>query len=230
MTEPAVTLSPAFASLAARGTAVVSDAMDLLGADGQILGPRRLSGQGPVVGPAFTVQFEPVEPGAKGPAADFLDDVPAGSVVVLAAGAADCTVWGDILAEVAIARGVAGTVIDGMCRDLDGIRELGYSVWAHDAFMRSGKNRVRMTACRQPVVIGRGAEARTVRPGDVVCADGSGVTVVPADRLAQVVETVERIGAMEDLVLKDVRAGVSLREARARHGYNRMALRVAEGG
>lgn len=230
MSQPDTTSSPELAVLAARGTAAVSDALDLAGVRGQLWGPRRLSGYGAVVGPAFTVSFEPVEPGSAAAAAEFLDDVPPGAVVVLAPGSTVCTVWGDILTEVAVARGVAGTVIDGLCRDIDGIRELDYSLWARGAFMRSGKNRVRMTAVGRPVVLGQGEEARTVAPGDIVCADGSGVTLVPAARLAQIADTVERIGAMEDLVLKDVRAGVPLREARARHGYNRVALRPAEGG
>jgi len=227
---PEGTPAPELAVLAARGTAVVSDALDMAGVAGQLWGPRRLSGHGVVVGPVFTVGFEPAEEGRGAPAADYLDDVPPGSVVVLAAGAADCTVWGDILSEAATRKGIAGTVIDGLCRDLDGTRDLGYSMWARGAFMRSGKNRIRMTATQQPVVFGRGAEAMTISPGDIVCADGSGVTVVPAGRLAEIAGHAERIGRMEDLVVADLRAGVPLREARARHGYNRMALRVAEGG
>ncbi|MGW7002440.1 RraA family protein [Streptomyces sp. NPDC054933] len=230
MTQPATTLPPALAALAAAGTAAVSDALDLAGVNGQLWGPQRLSGSGVVVGPAFTVTLEPVAEGERAPAADYLDEVPPGSVVVLAGSKAVCTVWGDILSEIATARGIAGTVVDGLCRDIDRIRELGYSVWAHGAFMRSGKNRVRMTATQQPVVLGRDSEARTVRPGDIVCADGSGVTLVPLARLAEIAETVERIGAMEELVLRDVRAGMALRDARAKHGYNRMALRTADGG
>lgn len=213
--------------LAEHGTAVVSDALDLAGLPGQVWGQRRLSGAGPVVGPAYTVAFEPAGERAA-PAADYIDEVPPGAVVVLAAGAPSCTVWGDILTEVAVARGVAGTVIDGMCRDLDGIRALGYSLWGHGAFMRSGKNRVRMTAVQQPVVLGRDEERLTVRPGDVICADGSGVTVIPAGRLDEIVASVRGIAAMEALVLDDVRAGMPLREARARHGYNRAARAVPQ--
>ncbi|MFG2525288.1 RraA family protein [Streptomyces sp. NPDC048527] len=214
-------------ALAEHGTAVVSDALDLAGLPGQVWGQRRLSGTGPVVGPAYTVAFEPAGD-RPAPAADYVDEVPPGAVVVLAAGAPSCTVWGDILTEVAVARGVAGTVIDGMCRDLDGIRDLDYPLWAHSAFMRSGKNRVRMTAVQQPVVLGRGEEALTVRPGDTICADGSGVTVVPAGRLDEIVASVRDIGAMEALVLDDVRAGMPLREARAKHGYNRAARAARE--
>lgn len=213
----------ALAVLAAHGTATVSDALDLAGVDGQFWGPRRLSGSGVVAGPVFTVAFEPVPAGATGAAADFLDDVPPGCVVLLANNGPICTVWGDILAEAAHAKGIAGTVIDGFCRDIDRIREIGYCLWARDAFMRSGKNRVRMAAVQQPVEVGSGAERRVVRPGDIVCADGSGVTVVPAELLAETAERVERIAAMEERVRADVLAGTPLREARRRHGYNNVA-------
>lgn len=211
------------------GTAAVSDALDVAGVSNTLWGVQRLSGAGMVVGPAFTVRFEPVADGVRAPAADFVDDVPPGSVVVIANEGRHCTVWGDILAEVAVTKGLAGTVIDGYCRDIDGIRELGYSMWARGAFMRSGKNRVRMVAAQEPVIVGAGGDRITVHPGDVVAADGSGVVVVPAGLVDEVVHTVSRVAAMERLVLADVRAGTPLRVARVRHGYHEVARRVAAG-
>ncbi|MFG1804813.1 RraA family protein [Micromonospora carbonacea] len=218
------------AVLARYGTAAVSDALDLAGAPGGLWGLSRQSGAGMVVGPAFTVRFEAVDPGVRAPAADFIDDVPPGSVVVIANEGRHCTVWGDILAEVAVARRLAGTVVDGYCRDLDGIRELGYPVWARGAFMRSGKNRVRMAAAQEPVTVGADGDQLTVRPGDLVAADGSGIVVVPADLVDEVVETVTRVAAMEQRVLADVRAGTPLRTARVTHGYNDIVPRLTVGG
>ncbi|QQQ74086.1 RraA family protein [Saccharothrix sp. 6-C] len=214
--------------LADFGTSAVSDALDVLGVSGALWGATRQSGSGTVVGPAFTVAFEPVAEGERAAAADYLDDVPPGSVVVLANGGPHCTVWGDILTEVAVARGIAGTVVDGYCRDVDGIRALGYPVWARGAFMRSGKNRVRMVAAQQPVTIGAEDDRITVRPGDLVTADGSGVVVVPAGLVAEVVATATRVAEVEAGVLAAVRAGVPLRVARADHGYNDVARRTTE--
>jgi regulator of RNase E activity RraA len=213
------------ALLAEHGTSVVSDALDLRGVHGAWWGPRAVWDGPAVAGPAFTVQFEPVGPGERAPAADFVDDVPPGSVVVLANAGRRCTVWGDILAHVALRRGIAGTVIDGYCRDLDRIRAVGYPVWALGVFMRSGKNRVRMRAVEVPVQVGEGDEALLVRPGDVVCADGSGVVVVPGPLVGEVVSEVARIAAMEALVLADVAAGARLRDARREHGYHQVARR-----
>lgn len=209
---------------ARNGTGPVSDALDMLGVNGGLEGLARRSGTGVVVGPAFTLRFEPVEAGQPAPAAEFVDDVPPGAVVVIAnAGRTYCTVWGDILAEVAQRRGVAGTVIDGCNRDLDDIRRLGYPLWSVASYMKSGKNRVRLVETNGPVTIG----ATTVRPGDLVCADGSGVVVVPAGLAAEVADRVGRIADIEAKIRADLDRGVPLGESRRAHGYNQAALQLA---
>lgn len=207
------------------GTGAVSDAMDLLALNGGLLGLARRSGAGVVCGPAYTLQYVPVAAGQRGPAGEFIDDVPAGHVVVTAnAGRLHCTVWGDILSEVAGYRGVAGAVIDGCCRDLDKIRALGFSLWSRGVYMKSGKNRVRLAAVQEPVAVAD----MLIRPGDVVCTDDAGVLVVPGDRVDEVAAQVERVVAMETRVRRDIALGVALREARKRHGYNLAAVPVKE--
>jgi regulator of RNase E activity RraA len=209
------------------GTGAVSDGLDLLGINGGLVGLARMSGTGVVVGPAFTVVFEPVEPGQPAPAADFIDTVPPGSVVVIANdGQLHCTVWGDILTAVAQLRGVAGTVIDGCCRDLGGIRELDYPLWSRGSFMKSGKNRVVLAGVQVPAVVC----GVLVNPGDLVCADDSGVVVVPAPAAERVAGNVRRVTEIEALVLADVGRGVALGEARRQHGYHELALRLTGGG
>lgn len=209
--------------LGLQGTALVSDALDMLGINGGLAGLTRISGSGKIHGQAFTLSFDAVTEGERAPAADFIDDVPAGSVIVIAnAGRTYCTVWGDILAAVAVTKGIAGTVIDGCCRDVDEIREIGYSVWSRAGYMKSGKNRVRLAATQLPVEIG----GTTVCPGDLICADGAGALAVPAARVAEVTEQAEQIAAIETLVRADLAAGVPLAQARAQRGYNNAALRT----
>lgn len=212
---------------ARHGTAAVSDAMDLLALNGGVPVLARRSGTGVVCGPAYTLRYLPVAAGERGPAGEFIDDVPAGCVVVIAnAGRSHCTVWGDILSEVAMRRGVAGTVIDGSCRDLGEIRTLGYPVWSCGAYMKSGKNRVRLAAVQEPVDMA----STLVRPGDLVCADDAGVLVIPGDRVHAVAEQVKRVVEMEAQVRADIVRGVPLREARQRHGYNLTAVSPRRGG
>ena len=61
-------------------------------------------------------------------------------------GRENATVWGDILTWVAHARGIAGTVIDGACRDTHLSRELGYPIFSRSYSMRTGKDRVQVEA------------------------------------------------------------------------------------
>lgn len=199
------------------GTGAVSDALDLLGHNGGLLGLSRRSGDGVVAGPAYTLRYEPVRDGRPAPAGEFIDEVPAASVVVVANGARlHCTVWGDILSEVARRAGIAGTVIDGCCRDVAETRALDYSVWSRAGYMKSGKNRVRLAAIQQPVEVC----GVTVDPGDLVCADESGAIVVPAGIMAEVGTQIRRVVDMEAAVRADIAVGIPLREARRRHGYN----------
>jgi regulator of RNase E activity RraA len=208
---------------AGHNTAAISDALDLLAIDGGLPGLVRMSGAGVVCGPAYTLRYLPVAAGERGPAGEFVDDVPPGAMVVVGnAGRTYCTVWGDILSEVAIMRGVAGTVIDGCCRDLAEIRALGYPLWSRGAYMKSGKNRVRLVAVQEPVEVA----GTLVRPGDLVCGDDAGVIVVPDERVEQVAEQLDRVSLMEQAVRADIAQRVPLREARARHNYNLASVRA----
>src|SRR5436309_2981280 len=119
-------------------TATLSDALDKLGISGQCYRIKPRSSSFRMAGRAYTLLYGPAgsPPGTVG---DYIDDVPPGSVVVLDNGGRDdTTVWGDILTEIAHRRGIAGTVIDGVCRDVSLCLELGYPVYSRDHWMRTG--------------------------------------------------------------------------------------------
>lgn len=196
-------------------TAVVSDALDRLGLTGQVPSLGRLSGAGTIAGPAFTVRYEATRPG-RGTVGDYIDDVEPGSVVVLAnAGRLDATVWGGILSETAARREVAGTVIDGVCRDLERARTVGYSLFARAGWMRTGKDRVHADAVQAPVSMC----GVLVAPGDLVVGDADGVLVIGADRVADVLEVATTIEAAEQAISERVAGGQRLDQARAELGY-----------
>lgn len=204
------------------GTTSISDALDTLGMNGGCLSIRPLMPGLRCAGPAYTVRFEPVRPGESGPAADYIDDVPSGSVIVLDNGGATfCTVWGDILTACALARGVAGTVIHGCCRDSAGIRAAQYPLFSVSSYMKSGKNRVRMVARQVEVRIGE----TLVRPGDLVFGDDDGVLVVPADRAEEVARITAEVVDMERRVVAAIQAGSTLSAARKANGYDRFSLK-----
>jgi len=210
--------------LAVAGTAAVSDAMDSLGIRCVLSGivPRVPGAR--VCGPAFPVAYRPIalsEPtradgsGFRG-AANYLDDVPAGSVVVVDnAGSTSCTTWGSLLTLLATKRGVLGTVLHGSARDIAEIRAKGYPLFSTGLTMVSGKNRVELDSVGLPIDI----LGTRVRSGDVVLADDSGALVVPAAHAAEVAARAERVVATERGIAAAVDEGVRLDRARAIHGY-----------
>src|SRR6266508_2443220 len=164
-------------------TAAVSDAMDSLGLHGACLGIKPLTHSFKLVGRAFTLLYRPIGYVERGTVGDYIDDVPPGDVVVLDnGGRLDCTVWGDILTLTARGRGVAGTVIDGVCRDVARAIEVNYPIYSRSHFMRTGKDRVEVDEVNVPVGIGD----VQVRPGDVLMGDADGIVVIPRSREADV--------------------------------------------
>jgi regulator of RNase E activity RraA len=136
-------------------------------------------------------------------------------------GRLDATVWGDLLTIVAHRRQVAGTVIDGICRDVDRSLTLGYPIFSRGNWMRTGKDRVRVEATQVPVSVG----GIRVEPGDLLLGDGDGIVVVPAARADEVLETAERIEGAEAAIRAAIEAGTPLGEARRAAGYHDLQRR-----
>jgi len=203
--------------------ATLSDALDKLGISGQCYRIKPRAGSFRMAGRAWTLLYGPAGKPA-GTVGDYIDDVPPGSVVVLDNGGRDnATVWGDILTEIAHRRGIAGTVIDGVCRDVALCQQLGYPVFSKDHWMRTGKDRVQVEATGVPVTIG---DAR-VAPGDIVRGDADGVVVIPREHEAAVLDTAEAIEAAEDRIRAAVRDGMRLDAARQAHKYHQLQTREA---
>jgi len=145
-----------------------------------------------------------------------------GSVVVLDNGGREnATVWGDILTWVAHQRGVAGTVIDGACRDTHLARELGYPVFSRSYSMRTGKDRVQVESVNAIVSIG---DAR-VAPGDLLRGDADGVVVLPRAHEEAILAAAEEIDEVEQQIRAAVAEGKTLAEARRQLGYHRLQAR-----
>lgn len=206
---------------AALDTATLSDALDKLGIAGQCYG---ISGRDPdfvMTGRAFTMRCGPTgkPPGTVG---DYIDDVPPGSVVVIDnGGRTDATIWGDILTEIAHRRELAGTLIDGINRDVALCRRLGYPVFSKGHWMRTGKDRVQVEQMDCPVNIG-GAR---VAPGDLIRGDSDGVVVIPSQHEDAVIEAAEEIAASEDRIREACRQGSRLDDARRKFKYHTLQTR-----
>lgn len=199
-------------------TASISDAMDKLGIQCGLLGIQAVVEGNKICGDAFTVHYIPcgVEKGTVG---DFIDDVQPGQVVVIDnGGRLYCTVWGDIMTYTAKTKGIEGTLIDGVCRDVNGIKELGYGIYTKGKYMVTGKERVTVDAVNIPVAI----SGVQVRPGDIILGDDSGALVIPKERAEEVLTIAQNIEAVEQKIIAEVKNGSSLKDARKKLGYHKL--------
>jgi 4-hydroxy-4-methyl-2-oxoglutarate aldolase len=204
-------------------SSTLSDALDRLGIDGQVGGIRPVVRAARLCGPAFTVRYLPVDPERPGTVGDFVDDVPAGSVVVIDnGGRLDATVWGDLMTTAAARNGVAGTVIHGVSRDTERAIELDYPLFARSTFMRTGKDRVELAELGGAVDLGD----RRVDPGDIVVGDTDGVVVVPRARAVELLDVASAIAAAEDAIRARLAAGARLDDARREQGYHGLQTRA----
>lgn len=205
-------------------TTCISDALDRLGITGGLLGIKAVVPDTTICGQAFTVHYVPCGM-VKGTVGDFLDDVEPGQVVVIDNGGRDyCTVWGDIMALSATRRGIAGTVIDGVCRDVPAIKKLKYPIYTKGTYMVTGKDRVYVDGVNVPVSI----SGVQVKPGDIIIADETGALVVPLERAEEVLTVAQEVAAKEALIEEEIKKGATLREARAKLGYHQLQTRRTE--
>ncbi len=212
---------PSHAGKAVLPVAVLADAVDRLGHRSQVMhsSMRPVVFAPPILGPAFTIQAVADSVLAKRPYEKELaavDSIPAGAVVVFSAGGMmETGIWGELLSTRALARGSVGAVVDGGVRDLLGMRELGFPVFASAVHAADSYGRAEVISYNEPIVCGGVA----VRPGDLVAADLDGVVVVPAEIADQCLSDAAAKLEKEDKARAMLRDdGASVQETYARHG------------
>jgi regulator of RNase E activity RraA len=202
-------------------TTSFSDALDRLAIAGQCLNIKPLEWTFQMTGRAYTILYGPSAT-PSGTVGDYIDDVEPGSVIVLDNGGREnATVWGDILTWVATRRRIAGTVIDGACRDTRLAREAGYPIFSRSYSMRTGKDRVQVEGTNCIVNIG---DAR-VAPGDLLRGDADGVLVIPRAHEEAVLAAAEEIDATEQKIRNAINSGKTLGDARRELGYHQLQTR-----
>jgi regulator of RNase E activity RraA len=191
--------------LARHDTCAVSDALERTGRSGVLTGLSRVTTESRVAGIAVTMQLGPA--GAEKPAhhlgARAVEASDARSVIVVAGGSLECGGWGGLLSRAALFAGVRGTVVDGLARDVDEAAELGFPVFARGVTPVTARGRQVEVSCGEPVVVG----GVPVSPGDLVLADGSGVVVVPAEAVDEVLDAADEIADREAAMVGRLRAG-----------------------
>lgn len=197
--------------LSAHNTAQLSDVMDDLGIRDRVcVGIVPLPGSRPIVGPAFTVDFRPLEAG-DGHFPEYMGQVPAGAVILIAnQGRTDHAAWGGIRSAGARQRGATGTVVDGCYRDVEDHRAQDYPVYGRGSIPRNYRRYTWPARVQEPVT----CAGVSVSPGDWVVGDVSGVVIVPADRVEDVIEGAAKLLARERRILLGLDQGRGLEAAR----------------
>ena len=201
-------------------TGAIADMLDKYGYRNQVL-PQQITPfttVNRVAGPAFTGQGYPcVSPTEDDTQIrlEMLSSIPSGTVSVWATGGSvDCAQWGEIMSMAAHQRGSFGTVMDGGVRDLPLIEALGYPVFAKFACAASSVGRWSIREYNVPIRIG----ATLIHPGDFVFGDADGVVIVPKDLTLEILTAAEDVLGREKGMREDLRRGVPIREAYAKHG------------
>ncbi|MDO8692951.1 MAG: RraA family protein [Sheuella sp.] len=197
--------------LAKLDTNTVSDALDFLNLKGATYGIRPLWDCPKIVGRASTIQLGPKQGTA--PTVHLISPVIASiqtedRILVITGGTEGISCWGDILANAAKVKGIRGSVIDGMSRDIEGSESISYPVYGRGITMISARNRLIQLASGTTVII----DGVAVNENDFVIADRCGTVFVDASRIEEVLELAERIASRQDGMVQAVRSGQSVEE------------------
>jgi 4-hydroxy-4-methyl-2-oxoglutarate aldolase len=195
-------------------TCAVSDACDRLGLPGAVLGIVALSPPAKIAGRVVTVKL--VEANGRQATRHLctaaIEAAKRGDVIVIENPRLDAAGWGGILSAAAKTKGVAGVVCDGAARDVDESRELEFPVFARAAVPRTARARIIEESFNEPIQVSE----LTVRPNDLVLADGSGVVFMEAARAEEVLTNAEMIAAREAKMKEAVMAGDRVSEVMGR--------------
>lgn len=155
-----------------------------------------------MVGRALTVQT------AKGDWAkpvEAIDRAGKGDVIVVDAGGSEIAVWGELAANSALVKGVAGVVIDGSARDIDGIIDLGFPCFSRHVSPHAGEPKG-FGGIGLEIVCG----GQMVRTGDWIIGDESGVMVVPQEHAVEIANRSVDVWEREERIREEIKRGGTL--------------------
>jgi RraA family protein len=176
----------------------ISDCMARMTAAGPRLRPMHRSGY--LVGPALTVKCRP---GDNLMIHKALMMAQPGDVIVVDAGG-DLTnaLFGEIMTATAVARGVAGIVLNGAVRDSEEIGEGTFPLYAagvtHRGPYKDGPGEINV-----PIAI----DGMVIEPGDMMVGDADGLLCIPFADVDAILEATRKKMEIEAQMLRDIAAG-----------------------
>ncbi|MFZ1429305.1 MAG: hypothetical protein WAS21_21320 [Geminicoccaceae bacterium] len=159
------------AAFAAIGAATAHEAMGRRGALDSAIKPILRGSR--VLGPAFPSAGRPGDNLTLHAALALAR--PGDMLVYSVEGFADGAAFGDVMAEAARIKGIAGVVLDGAARDGNVLRVIGLPVFARGLSLKSRGDKAFLGPIAVPVVVG----GVKIAPGDLIIGDDDGVVVVP---------------------------------------------------
>lgn len=181
-------------------TSNISDAMHRKGA---MKGIRPLV-RGKMVGTAVTVQ---TFPGDWAKPVEAIDIAKEGDVIVIYNENKDIACWGGLATQSSLNKGIAGVVIEGAARDIDEIENLGLPIYTSNAVPNAGDPKG-FGEINAEITCG----GQTVKPGDYIVGDESGVVVIPAERAYELARRAKEVYKTEKRLFDEIKRGGTLSE------------------
>jgi len=155
-----------------------------------------------LTGPAVTVELQP---GDNIVLHKAIYEARSGDILVVdAKGFTEAGVWGAVMSNAAIKKGIAGIIVYGSVRDKKDIIELGFPVFSVGVCIK-GTTKIASGSINKPICI----SDIVIEPGDIVRGDSDGVVVIKYCDINAVGYRAEKIVEKEKKVLKKIEDGHS---------------------
>jgi len=149
-------------------------------------------------------------------ALELIDTEPPGKVLVIVMDGPDgpdVAAFGGIMCTGSVARGFAGAVLEGGCRDVGEIQAMKFPVFARGIVPSNSLGRYINVAKNQTVVCG----GIKVSPGDIIVGDTDGLVAVPRQQAEEILRVARELEIKEAETMKSVKELKSIREASQKH-------------
>lgn len=136
---------------------------------------------------------------------EAIDKAKKDEVIVIDVNGGKTAIWGELATWSAKIKGLAGVVIDGAVRDYDDLLKMDFPIFCRHITSNAG----------EPKGFGEiGAEItcgnQTVRSGDWIIGDDSGVVVVPQEIAQEIANRALNVKEMENRIREEIKKGGSL--------------------
>lgn len=164
-------------------------------------GLKNLINDDAIIGPACTVK---VFPGDNLMVHKALDIAKPGDILVVDAGGSSMNgIIGDLISNKSKHRGIVAVVIDGLIRDVPGIKECKLPVFARGITpigpLHRGPGEINFPISCGGIVI---------NPGDIICGDENGITVVKQEFAEEILERLIKRAESLSSYIANVKKGI----------------------